>query len=148
MSLAQRIQTDLLQAMRDRDVLARDTLRMVISNLRNRRIETGAELDEAEVQAVLASAVKSRKDSAEQFDQAQRPELAEKELAEIAVIEIYLPSQLSDDETAELVAAKVAELELTTKSQLGQLMKAVMAEHRGEVDGKTVQRLAAELLDQ
>lgn len=148
MSLAQRIQTDLLQAMRDRDVLARDTLRMVISNLRNRRIETGAELDEAEVQAVLASAVKSRKDSAEQFDQAQRPELAEKELAEIAVIETYLPSQLSDDETAELVAAKVAELELTTKSQLGQLMKAVMAEHRGEVDGKTVQRLAAELLDE
>ncbi|MEE8468961.1 MAG: GatB/YqeY domain-containing protein [Planctomycetota bacterium] len=147
MTLAQRIQTDLLQAMRDRDVLARDTLRMVISNLRNRRIETGAELDEAEVQAVLASAVKSRKDSAEQFDRAQRPELAEKELAEIAVIEIYLPSQLSDDETAELVAAKVAELELTTKSQLGQLMKAVMAEHRGEVDGKTVQRLAAELLD-
>ncbi len=148
MTLAQRIQTDLLQAMRDRDVLARDTLRMVISNLRNRRIETGAELDEAEVQAVLASAVKSRKDSAEQFDRAQRPELAEKELAEIAVIEIYLPSQLSDDETAELVAAKVAELELTTKSQLGQLMKAVMAEHRGEVDGKTVQRLAAELLDE
>ncbi|MCH7511816.1 MAG: glutamine-hydrolyzing GMP synthase [Chloroflexi bacterium] len=66
---------------------------------------------------------------------------------QIALIEIYLPAQLSDEDTAELVASKVAELELTTKSQLGQLMKAVMAEHRGEVDGKTVQRLAAELLD-
>lgn len=148
MSLAQRIQTDLVQAMRDRDVLARDTLRMVLSALKNRRIEAGEELDEAQVQTVLAGAVKSRKDSAEQFDQAQRPELAEKERAEIAVIEIYLPAQLSDDETAKLVAAKLAELELTSKSQLGQLMKAVMAEHRGEVDGKTVQRLAAELLDQ
>jgi len=146
-SLAKRIQTDLVQAMRDGDKLRRDTLRMVISNLKNRRIENGKELDEAEAQAVVAAAVKSRKDSAEQFAQAERPELAEKERAEIALIEVYLPAQLSDEDTAKLVAAKVAELELTTKSQLGQLMKAVMAEHRGEVDGKTVQRLAAQLLD-
>ncbi len=146
MSLAERIQTDLVQAMRDGDALRRDTLRMVLSSLKNRRIEAGEELDETQVQAVLSGAVKSRKDSAEQFDQAQRPELAEKERSEIALIEIYLPAQLSEDETRALVVAKVAELELTTKSQLGQLMKAVMAEHRGEVDGKTVQRLAAELL--
>jgi len=145
-SLAERIQTDLVQAMRDGDALRRDTLRMVLSSLKNRRIEAGEELDETQVQAVLSGAVKSRKDSAEQFDQAQRPELAEKERSEIALIEIYLPAQLSEDETRALVVAKVAELELTTKSQLGQLMKAVMAEHRGEVDGKTVQRLAAELL--
>lgn len=147
MSLTERIQADLVQAMRDGDSLRRDTLRMVISSLKNRRIETGRELEEAETQAVFAAAVKSRKDSAEQFDQAERPELAEKERSEIALIEIYLPAQLSDEDTAKLVASKVAELELTTKSQLGQLMKAVMAEHRGEVDGKTVQRLAAELLD-
>jgi hypothetical protein len=100
-----------------------------------------------QAQAVFAAAVKSRKDSADQYDEAERPELAAKERAEIALIEIYLPAQLSDDETRALVAAKVAELELTAKSQLGQLMKAVMAEHRGEVDGKAVQRLAAELLD-
>lgn len=146
MSLAERIRTDLVQAMRDGDALRRDTLRMVLSSLKNRRIEAGEELDETQVQAVLSGAVKSRKDSAEQFDQAQRPELAEKERSEIALIEIYLPAQLSEDETRALVVAKVAELELTTKSQLGHLMKAVMAEHRGEVDGKTVQRLAAELL--
>ena len=146
MSLAERIRADLIQAMRDGDALRRDTLRMVISNLKNRRIETGEELDETQVQTVLAGAVKSRKDSADQYDQAQRPELADKERAEIAMIQDYLPAQLSEEETRELVAAKVADLELTSKSQLGQLMKAVMAEHRGEVDGKTVQRLAAELL--
>lgn len=146
MSLQERIGSDLKDAMRAGETLRRDTLRMVISNLKNRRIELGRELEEAEELQVLAAAVKSRKDSAEQYANAGREELAAKERGEIEIIQAYLPSQLDEAETRELVNRKIEELGIRSKQDLGQLMKAVMAEHRGRVDGKLVQRLAAETL--
>lgn len=146
MSLAERLQSDLTTAMKSGDALRRDTLRMALSALKNRRIELGRDLEDADVLGVLASGVKSRTDSARQYAEAGRPELAEKERAEIAVLEGYLPRKLDEAETARVVEAKIAELGVTTKADLGRLMKAVMAEHKGAVDGKLVQRLAAERL--
>lgn len=146
MSLRETLENDLKTAMREKNVLVRDTLRMVLADLKNRKIELGRELEDEEVLVAIGKAKKSRLDSAEQYKAAGRAELEEKELAEIAVIDGYLPQQLGEDETREIVAGIIAELGLTEKQQMGQVMKAVMAKHKGVIDGKLVQRFAGELL--
>ena len=147
MSLFETLQSDLKDAMRSGDTLRRDTLRLLISACKNQRIELGRELKDNELMAVLAKQVKSRQDSVEQYTNAGRTDLATQEQAEIDVIQAYLPKQLSEEETRAIVEGAIAKLGLSSKKDLGQLMKAVLAEHKGVIDGKTVQRLAAELLD-
>lgn len=144
--LTKRLQADLAAAMRAREELRRETLRMCIAALSNRRIELGRELEEAEELQVLSKAAKTREDSAEQYEEAGRAELADKERSEAEIILAYLPQKLSEAETRELVEQRIGELGLSSKQDLGRLMKAVMAEQGARVDGKTVQRLAAELL--
>lgn len=146
MTLLERLQGDLAAAMRDKDELRRDTLRMVLAEVKNKRIELGRELADEDVVAVLQKAKKSREDSAEQYQAAGRGELAEKERAEIAVIEGYLPRPLGEEEAREAVRAAIEETGAKGRQDLGKVMKAVMAKHRGRLDGKTAQRLAAELL--
>ncbi len=146
MSLQERMQRDLQDAMRAGDVLRRETLRMCISALKNRRIELGAALGESEEVQVLTKAVKTRQDSAEQYAAAGRQDLATKERAEGEIIQAYLPRVLSEAETRSLVQRYAKELGIASKQDLGRLMKAVMAAHRGEVDGRLVQRFAGELL--
>ena len=147
MGLWQQIEADIKTAMLERDAVRRDTLRMVLAGLKNRRIELGRDLEESDVLGVLSSAVKSRQDSAQQYEDAGRDELAQKEVAEIEVIQTYLPRQLSEDETRKVVSELAAELGVTTKQELGKLMKAVMARHKGQIDGKLVQRIAADTLE-
>lgn len=146
MSLQVTLENDMKTAMREKNVLVRDTLRMVLSEVKNRRIELGRDLEDEDVLAVIAKAKKSRLDSAQQYKDAGRAELEERELGEIAVIDGYLPQQLGEDETREIVAGIISELGLTEKKQMGQVMKAVMAKHKGVIDGKLVQRFAGELL--
>ena len=146
MSLRETLENDMKNAMREKNVLVRDTLRMVLADLKNRKIELGRELEDDEVLVAIGKAKKSRLDSAEQYKDANRPELEEKERAEIAVIDGYLPQELGENETREIVAGIISELGLTEKKQMGQVMKAVMAKHKGVIDGKLVQRFAGELL--
>lgn len=146
MAYQERIQDDVKTAMRSGDTETRDTLRMVVAALKNRRIELGRDLEEADELAVLQKAVKTRKDSVDQYVEAGREELAAKERAEIAVIERYLPAQMSEEDVRAVVAKAIADVGATSKKEMGQVMKAVMAEHKGVVDGKTVQRIAGELL--
>jgi uncharacterized protein YqeY len=120
---------------------------MVLAAMKNRRIEVGEELNDDQQLAVLLSAVKSRTDSVVQYDANGRKDLADRERAEIEFIQGYLPKQLGEQETAEIVRAKIAELGLTSKKEMGQLMKAIMADHKGSVDGKLVQQFAAQELD-
>ena len=146
MSIQERLAEDLKSAMRAGDVTTRGTIRMVLAALQNRRIELGEDLDEGAVLLVLNKAVKSRQDSIEQFEAAGRSDLAEKERAEAEVVRRYLPRGLSEEEVREIVRAKVEELGLDSRKQFGQLMKSVMAEGKGRVDGKVVQRIAGEFL--
>lgn len=146
MSLQQQIETDLKQAMRDKNVIARDTLRMVLSDLKNKRIELGKDLDAEAELAVVKRAVKTRTESAEQYEQAGREDLSQRERAEIVVVEGYLPKTLGEEQTRELVRETVAELGITSKKDMGALMKTLMARHKSELDGKTVQKIAGELL--
>ena len=155
MTLEQRLNDDVKQAMRDKNEVARDTLRMVLASLKNRVVELRTErgsdagetaLTDDDVLAVLAKAVKSRKESVVEYEKAGREELAAKERAEIAVIEGYLPKQLDADETRNIVSGLIDELGISSKKDIGQLMKAVMAKHKGTIDGKLVQQVASELL--
>lgn len=146
MSIQGRLQEDLKSAMRSGDTVARGTIRMVLAALKNRRIELGEEPDESEVLQVLGKAVKSRQDSAGQYDEAGRSDLAEQERAEIEVIRRYLPQEIPEEEVREIVRSRIEELGLDSPRQLGQLMKSVMADYKGRIDGKLVQRIAGELL--
>ncbi len=146
MSLSERLQTDLKAAMRAGEATRRDALRMAMAALKNRRIETGADLSEAEELAILGKEVKKRQDAAEQFTQAGREDLATKERDEIEVLHVYLPKQLTSDEVEAIVKAAIDKLGLSSKKDMGQVMKAVMAEHKGKVDGKLVQAAASKFL--
>lgn len=146
MDLNAKLQEDLKQAMRDKDVIKRQTLRMVLSAAKNLRIERGQDLSDQDLLAVIAKEVKKRKDSLEQYTQAGREDLASVERNEIEVLMDYMPKQLSEAQAKQLIEGIIAKLGLTEKKQMGQVMKAIMAEHKDQVDGKTVQRLASELL--
>jgi|SRR5579864_3397560 len=141
MSLTEQIQKDITTAMKARDELRLSTLRMVKSALKNREIEKMAPLDEKESQAVLATLIKQRKDSVEQFTKGGRQEMADKEAAEIALIETYLPKAASEAEIAAGVKAVIAEMGSPTMKDMGTVMKNAMARFSGagmRVDGKVV----------
>jgi uncharacterized protein YqeY len=145
MSLADRIQSDITAAMKAREELRLSTLRMVKSALHNRQVEKMAALDDKESQAVLATLIKQRKDSIEQFTKGGRKELADKEAAEIVIIEGYLPKALGEAEIAAAVQAAIAEMAAAgaapTLKEMGSVMKNVMARFAAaqqRVDGKVV----------
>lgn len=146
MSLNERIQADLKDAMRAGDALRRETLRMLISDMKYRRIELGKELGDEDVEAVLRRATKTRQESVQQFEAGGRPELAAKERAELALIEAYLPKQMSLDEVRTAVRAAISETGAASKKDTGLVMKALMAKHKGLIDGKTASQVLGELL--
>lgn len=146
MALTDRILEDLKAAMKAKDEIAKQTLRMVRSELGKKEVELGRDLDEAEEIGVLTSAVKSRRDSIAAYEDAGRQDLADAERSEIAVIERYLPAQLSDEEARAAIEKIAAELGVREKKDMGRLMKAVMERHRGQIEGKTASRIAGSIL--
>lgn len=138
MALLEQINADLKKAMLERDEVTRDTLRMIKSELLT--------LENPDGLVVLSRAVKSRRDSIKSYVEGGRQDLADKEQAEIEVIQRYLPKPLSEDEAREAVAAIVAELGASTKKDLGKVMKEVRARYPGQIDGKLASSIAGELL--
>ena len=139
MSLKQQIISDLTASMKAQDSARTSTLRMVKAGIMNREIEKGSELDEEELAKLLRSMVKQRKDSVEQFEKAERPELVAKEKAEIDVIEAYLPQAASQDEIEHAVGAAIAETGAASMKDMGKVMKAVQTALVGKnADGRTV----------
>jgi len=145
-TLLARLQDDMKAAMKSGDTLTRDTLRLAITDLKRRELDLARDLTPDEELAVMQKAVKSREDSVTQYDGAGRKDLADQERAEIGVLRRYLPQMLSEEETRALVTAAIQKLGVSSKKDLGQVMKAVLAEHKGRVAGGLVQKLAAELL--
>lgn len=125
--------------MKAKDADRLGVLRMVKANLMNRQIDKGGELTDEEVAKALQSLVKQRRDSIEQYENAGRPELAAKEAAEIAVIEVYLPQAASAEEIAAAVETAVAETGASSMKDMGTVMKAALANLAGKsADGKLV----------
>lgn len=146
MSVREKLAADLKTAMKAKDIVARDVLRMVKSNLDEAELKKGAPLDDAEEMEVLLRAVKTRQESAGQYEQGGRPELADKERAEIGIIEGFLPKAMNADQARDAIVALAKELGLTEKRQMGQLMKAVTAQYRGVIDGKLASQIAGSIL--
>jgi len=142
MTFLERINEDLKNAMKNKEADRLSTLRMVKTALKNREIEKMAPLEDAEAIKVLQTLVKQRRDSAEQYRQAGRQELADREVAEIAMIEDYLPAAVDEATIARLVDETIAEVGATSAKEMGQVMKGVMAKLAGQtVDGKIVNQL-------
>jgi uncharacterized protein YqeY len=141
MSLTEQIQKDIVAAMKARAEARLSTLRMVKSALKNREVEKMAPLDEKESQQVLATLIKQRKDSVEQFTKGGRQEMADKEAAEIVLIESYMPKAAGEAEIVAGVKAAIAEMGSPTMKDMGTVMKTAMAKFAAQgmrVDGKVV----------
>jgi uncharacterized protein YqeY len=139
MSLSDRLTQDLKLAMKSRDQLRMDVIRMIKAAILNKEVELKRDLDDAEMSRVMTALVKQRRESVEQFEKAQRMELAAKERKEIEIIESYLPKPLSSDELEAIVASVVLETGSSTLKDMGTVMRAVMARLVGQsIDGKQV----------
>ena len=149
MSLTDRLSDDLKVAMKARDQLRMDAIRMVKAALQNKEIELKKDLDEAEMSRVLLTLVKQRKEAAEQYKIGKREELAEKELKELAIIEAYLPKALSQDEIIQIIESAIRETGPVTMKDMGKVMKAITAKLAGQpVDGKQLSDLVRARLQQ
>jgi uncharacterized protein YqeY len=142
MSLHDRLSEDLKLAMKSRDQLRKDVIRMIKAAILNKEVELKRDLDDAEMSRVMTTLVKQRRESVEQFEKAQRTELAAKERKEIEIIETYLPKPLSPQELETVVTSVVAETGSHSLKDMGMVMKAVMARLAGQsIDGKQVSEL-------
>ena len=142
MSLSKQIVTDLTAAMKAQDAARTSTLRMVKAAMMNRQIEKGAELDDEDMQKLLRSLVKQRRDSIEQYEKAGRQELVDKETADIAVIETYLPAAASREEIEQAVVAAIAETGASSMKDMGKVMKSAQAALAGKnADGRLVSEI-------
>jgi len=139
MSLTEQVQKDLVDAMRKKEELRLSTLRMMKAALHNKEIDKRGKLEEKEELQVLGTMIKQRKDSIEQFEKGNRPELAKREADEIVIIEAYMPKAIGEEEVIATVRAAIAEMGSPTMKDMGAVMKNVMAKFAGaRVDGKLV----------
>lgn len=145
-TLTEQIRSDLTESMKARDAARTSTLRMLQSALKYEQIEKGRELSDEEAVAIIQRSVKQRQDSIEQYTSGNRPELAAKEQSELEMLQKYLPAQLSDEEAETIVRDAIASTGAESKKDTGKVMKAVMADHKGKIDGRKVQEIVGRLL--
>ncbi len=141
MTLTDRIDHDLREAMKAREATRLAVLRMLKAAIKNAAIEKGgasATLEDAEAEAIIRKQVKQRHDSIEGFEKGHRPELASKEKAELEILSAYLPKQLTGSEVRALVSDAIAETGATSKAQMGAVMKAAQAKAAGRADGRAL----------
>jgi len=146
MVLKEKWDADLKEAMLQKNELKRDTLRLLLSEIKKANIQDGKEITPELEMEVLQRAAKQRQQSITEYEKAQRQDLADKEKRELDVLLSYMPKQLSEDEVRLAAKSLMAELGVSTKKDLGTVMKALMARHKGEVDGKVASRVLGELL--
>ena len=142
MTLFEQLTKDIGEAMKAKDAARLTPLRMIKAAMMNGEVAKGRALEEAEAQQVLASLIKQRRDSIEQFGKAGRQDLVDKETAEIVVLEKYAPPSATAAELEDAVAAAITETGATTMKDMGRVMKAVMSALAGKsVDGKAINEL-------
>lgn len=150
MTLQERVDSDLKEAMRAKEATKLGVLRMLKSALKYAAIAKSgaeAELSDAEAVQVIRKQAKQRQDSIESFEKGGRAELADKEKEELAILNTYLPQAMSTDELAKIVRETIAEIGATSRAQMGAVMKALQAKAAGRVDGKTLSAEVQKQLD-
>lgn len=149
MSLSEQIQKDMVDAMRAKQELRLSVLRMMKAAIKNKEIEKRSALDDKEAMQVLSTMVKQRRDSIEQFNKGNRPELAAKEADEIKLIEAYMPKAVSEDDVRTTVRAVIADMGAPTAKDMGTVMKNAMAKFAASgvrAEGKTVSEIVKQEL--
>jgi uncharacterized protein len=142
MSLHDRLTEDLKLAMKARDQLRMDVIRMIKAAVMNKEMEIKKDLDDAEMSRVMTAMIKQRRESIEQFEKGQRVELADKERQEIAILESYLPQALSSEQLSAVVDSVIRDTGARSLKEMGIVMKAVMVRVAGQpVDGKEISDL-------
>ena len=141
-----RIEQDLKAAMKSGDKRRVSTLRLLLSALKNEKINSQRELTAEESEAIIRRAVKQRKESIEVYERTGRADLAAAEKEELGILETYLPLAMSDAELEEAVRGIISEKGFSSAKDVGHLMKELMARHRGRADGKRAQEIARKLL--
>ena len=150
MLLREQLSADMKEAMKAREAgkLRLAVIRMVWSTIRNLEIDKKRELTEEEIAGVLAKEVKMRKDSIEEFKKGDRTDLVEQAEMEVAILLPYLPQQMSEEEVRQVVADTIAEIGATSPKEMGKVMSALMPKVKGRTDGKLVNTIVRELLNQ
>lgn len=146
MALKDDLTNDMKSALKAREKQLLGTIRLLLSDLRNEEIKMSRGLNEQEEISFLSTQAKRRRESIEAFDKGKRPDLAEKEQAELVVIMSYLPEQLTTEEVREILSDIIATVGATSKMDLGRVMGAAMARIKGRFSGKDVRSMAEELL--
>ncbi len=147
MKLIERLETDLKAAMKARDEMRLRVLRMLKSDLRYKQIELGHELSDDETLAVFSTAAKKRREAIAEYDRGGRQDLSDTEKAELDIINLYLPEQLSQEELVNLIDKAIADSGAVTIRDMGAVMKVLMPEIRGRADGKAVNALVKARLE-
>ncbi len=146
MTTLERLREDMKTAMRSKDAVALTTVRMVLAELKNREIDKRAPLTEEETVDALSSIIKKRRDAIAEAEAAGRDDVAEREKSELAVIEQYMPAQLSTEELDGLIERAVAESGAASPGDMGKVMAALMPHVKGRADGKIVSARVRERL--
>lgn len=146
MSIADRITEELKTAMKARDQVKMDTLRMVKSDFNNAKIDKKADLTEDEMIGIIQKSVKKRQDSVEAYTAGNRQDLVDRENREIEILKTFLPAQLSEAELQSIVKEVIAQTGVASKKDMGKVMGALMPKVKGKADGRLVQQIVSSLL--
>lgn len=146
MSLKQRLQKDMIAAMKAGETEKRNALRLMMAAIKQVEVDEKKTLDDAGVEAVLTKQAKQRRESMADYEKAGRPELAAEERTELEIIEVYLPQMMSEDEIRAIAAPIVAELGVTDMKGMGQIMGRLMPQVKGKADGRLVNQVVRSLL--
>lgn len=146
MSIEKQIYSDMVAAMKSNEILKRDTLRYLLSEIKQMRVDTRKELTDADVIKITKGSIKKRQDAIELFKQGGRQDLVDKNTAEIKLLEIYLPKQLSPEELDKIVTDTIARLGITNPKDTGRVMKEILSVYGSQTDGKTVQQIVSSKL--
>ena len=146
MELKQTLLSDLKGAMKSRDSLKVDTLRLIVSEIKNREIDLHEELGDEAITALLTTQIKRRKEAAAMYAQGGRTDLKEKEEKEMAIIQVYLPEQVGEEELKQRIQAVITETGAQGAKDMGKIMKVVVPEFKGKAEGDQIRKIVTELL--
>ncbi len=144
--MLKKIESDVKDAMRAGAKTKVSTLRLLLAALKNEKIQAHRDLTDEEIEAVIRRGVKQRKDSIEQYAKGNRPDLVDAETAELEILNGYLPQGLSEQDLESAVKGIIEERSLTSKKEVGTVMKELMTRYKGKVDGRRAREIAQRLL--
>ncbi len=147
MSLYENLQNDMKSSMKSGETVKLSVLRMAISAIRLLEIDKKLKsIEDADVSQILQKQIKQHKDSIEQFEKGNRPDLADKERSELVILQTYMPKQMAEDELIKMVKEAIAETGASTKADTGKVMKCVLEKAKGRTDGKSVNQVVLGIL--